>query len=139
MKQREMFGSEKLTSTSLPSDTQRETHVGLGRILTPGGSVVAPFRQRQVLEEGNIGSRGCVIVHHCCFCSCFHTGVDCPSSSLGPGTPKAHAHPSAHMHFPTTQYGGKGLQLSSGRSPLDNTCSPVYQIHTDLSVWFCRY
>lgn len=57
MKQRHMFGLEKLIiSTNLPSNTQRETYLGLGRILTLGGTVVTLFRQRQLLEGSSAGS-----------------------------------------------------------------------------------
>lgn len=57
LKQRPMFGLEKLViSTNLPSNTQRETYLGLGRILTLSGTVVALVRQRRLLGGSGAGS-----------------------------------------------------------------------------------
>lgn len=44
------------TSTHLPSNTQRETHVGLGREVNSWWHRGAPFRQRQPPEGGNVVS-----------------------------------------------------------------------------------
>lgn len=117
LKQRHIFGSEKrIISTNLPSNTQWETHLGLGRILTLGGAVLALLRLRQLLEGSRAESRGCEIIRHWCFSFCLPIAivtliVQALPHCQGP-TARARAH--THTHFLTIRYGDKRLQLNSG-------------------------
>ena len=77
MKQRHTFGSEKLTiSTDLPLNTQRETRLGLGKILTLSGSAVPLLKPWHLLEGSSAESLECEIIHRRYFCSCLPTAVD---------------------------------------------------------------
>ena len=77
LKQRHTFGSEKLTiSTNLPLNTQRETWLGLGKILTLGGSEVPLLKPGHLLEGSRAESRGCEIIHPHYFCSRLPAAID---------------------------------------------------------------
>lgn len=141
LKQRPVFDSEKLIiSTNLPSNTQREMHLGLGRILTLGGTAVALFRERQLPDS--MQSCGCTTMHPCCFCSSLNTSRDVLIAHPIPTAKHSHTHAHVcthmHAHFLTSQDSCKGRPLSHGHSPLYNMGSPVCQIPTHLSAWSYR-
>ena len=88
LKQRHTFGSEKLTiSTDLPLNTQRETWLGLGKILTLGGSAVPLLKPRHLLEGSSAESHECEIIHCRYFCSCLPTAVDALMVQALPSSP----------------------------------------------------
>ena len=111
LKQRHIFGSGKrIISTNLPSNTQRETHLGLGRILTLGGTVAGLLRLRQLLEGSRAESRGCEIIHHRCFCSCLPIAIVAlivqalPHCQASTARARACTHTHRHTHTHTLSH-----------------------------------